>query len=815
MKLYRESPLLPDSMSREERVALVQEIAQTAEYEFQQKYFSLGEWFDRYDALHLLAYCCSYFVCHPAGVDPELGGGLDFHPYHLEILQAFALMQERSSSDRPLGLEAEGLLDVMSAVGQAAVNRDLKAGVDQVEGDSEWNFILSNMRTQTMAVRNPGYPHHIHQIVRDLAETVREDFVGVHGVDPVRLVDALFRLPEMASTRLGAHLERVAHFYREKSCQAVAAAYVESFPDVGDFDADRLFHLAGRNLHSMKAMLVYHSDLRLADCFTFTLDDVAEAYGQCVDREAIQTVVDKLTFEFGDLRDWNKEWVILDNPVWKRPFIEIDDETYFLALAGHIPHYASGLLEGLVIKDGALEQKYRDRKARYLEDEVERLFRAGFPGGQIYRGSMWDDGAGGKGENDLTMVLGSVAIVVEAKSGSLSPHAQRGAHKRLVDTVRQLIVEPADQAYRFVRLLQGTEGPRSFTTKSGAENTIDVSGVRYFLPLTVTMEQFGLLSNLRNLADAGIGDRKVSELAQVLSLTDLMVIFEVLDLQSEKVHYFFRRRELGARMRLHGYEMDVLAFYLDRGFNVGEVEFSGNNFVDLTLASKRLDHYFVGQQLGVAVDKPALRLAPWWTRALQRLDTDLNEDRLDAASCSLMSPSTISKSWSAGLRSSAIARGAIPVKTRAPGSNSSPTPAQRQFCVALYPYLSAYREKKDEVMVDFLSRDSAQQSRGAVCIGVNLDRSDTPYAVVALTPEPDLLINFSRPSPELAPNSLAGHRGMPCMRNYVKFLARTRFRAIDAAASAGKPEWQTSVQTLPFAGAVDISVTADGMRNLR
>ena len=271
MKLYGVPPVLPDSMSREERIALIQEIAQTAEDEFQEKYFSLGEWFERYDPFHLLAYCCSYFVCHPAGVDSEVGGGLDFHPYHLEILQAFALMQERSLSDRPLGMEAEGLLDVMSGIGQAAINRGLKANIDQVEGESERNFVLSNIRTQTVAVRNPGYPHHIHRITRDLAKTVREDFVDVHGIDPIRLVDALFHLPEMASTRLNEHFARVAHFYREKSYQAVATLYVESFPDAGDFDAGQLFDLMRRNLHSMKAALVYHSDMQLADCFTFTL----------------------------------------------------------------------------------------------------------------------------------------------------------------------------------------------------------------------------------------------------------------------------------------------------------------------------------------------------------------------------------------------------------------------------------------------------------------------------------------------------------------------------------------------------------------
>ena len=738
MKLYRVPSVLPDSLPHEERVALIQSMAQAAEDEFQRNYSSLGTWLQEYDALHLLAYCCNYFLSHPAGVDPEVSGRLDFYPHYLEILQAFSLMQERSLSESPLGPDAGRLLDLMSNIGQASIIRGFKANIDQIEGESEWNFLLSNMRTQTMAVRNPGYPHHMRKIARNLAERIRIDFAGICEVDPVRLFDALFHLTETAVNRLNDHRKRVAHFCGENSYQAVANSYVESFPHVGEFDANELFNLAGRSLHSMKAMLMYHSDMSLEDCFTFDLNDVVEAFGQPVDRRAVKTVIDKLALEFGDLGDFNKEQVILDNPVWKKPFIKVDYETYFLALAGHIPHYVLGLLEYLVSGDPALDRKYRERKARYLEDEVERLFRAGFPSGKIYRGSMWEDGAGGAGENDLTMVLGSVAIVVEAKSGSLTPPAQRGAPKRLVDTVRQLIVEPADQAYRFIRVLKGVEGPQSFVTKSKAENIVDVSEVRYFLPLTVTMEQFGVVSNLRSLADSGFSDREASRLAQVFSLTDLMVIFEVLDLQSEKVHYLFRRRELGTRLWLHGYEMDLLAFYLDRGFNIGEVEFSSDSFVDLTLMSKQLDPYFGGQQLGVAVDKPALKLTPWWTKMLQRLDREPSRNRLDAALLLLNVPyddqEKIERQFAK--LSNRVQR----KKGEEPSTwvQYLTVPTERQFCIGFYPYFSGYREKRDEVIADFLGRDDAQETRGAVCVGVNLDQVEAPYNVVALTPEPDL-----------------------------------------------------------------------------
>ena len=738
MSLHRLMPGLLESLSAEERIAVLEDLVKTAESEFQKGYFSLGEWFHRYDALHLLAYCCAYFVCHHPGVDPEANGEIEFYPHYLEILQAFSLMQERSLSTKPLGPDAQALLDLMSSIGEAASIRGFKPNVNRIDGESERNLVLLNMRVQTMAVRNPGYPHHIRQIALELAETVRDDFVDVHAIDPVKLVELLFHLKEVAMERLNEHFGRCSHAFRETSYQKVASAYMESFPDVPDLDADRLFALFGSDLDSFKAALLYYSDMMLEDCFVFTLDDLLDVYGDSADRQAVKNVIDELAFEFGELRDCNREWLLLNNPVWERPFIKLDDEAYFLALAGHIPHYIFSLLEGLVADAPVLEQKYRARKAKYLEDEVERLFRAGFPDGKVYRGSMWDNGQGDKGENDLTMVLGSVAIVVEAKSGSLSPPAQRGAPKRLADTVGDLIVAPAEQASRFIRILEGTQGPHSFVTRSGSENRIDVSKVRYFLPLTVTMEQFGFVSNMLNLAESGFSDRKVSELPQVVSLTDLMVIFEILGLQSEKVHYFFRRRELGARVRLHGYEMDVLAFYLDRGFNVGEVEFSGDSSIALVSTSKQLDPYFVGEQMGVAVDKPRLRLTEWWTRILQRLDAELSEDRLDAALVLLNVPYDDQKkleqqfaklSHRVQHNSGEEPRTWVELLT---------VPAERQFCVALYPYLSTFREGRDGIIDDFLKGDKAQQSRGAVCIAVDLSRGDTPYSVIALAPQPDL-----------------------------------------------------------------------------
>ena len=123
---------------------------------------------------------------------------------------------------------------------------------------------------------------------------------------------------------------------------------------------------------------------------------------------------------------------------------------------------------------------------------------------------------------------------------------------------------------------------------------------------------------------------------------------------------------------------------------------------------------------------------------IQQLDSDQSEDRLDAALVLLNVPFDDQKKMERQFAK-------LSDRVRRKKGEESRTwvqlltaPGERQFCVALYPYFSTYREMGDEVIDDFLSGDGAQESRGAVCVGVNLDHRDVPYSVVALAPKPDL-----------------------------------------------------------------------------
>ncbi|WP_421446408.1 hypothetical protein, partial [Agrobacterium tumefaciens] len=282
-------------------------------------------------------------------------------------------------------------------------------------------------------------------------------------------------------------------------------------------------------------------DLRLADINSFSLDRALELVGEGTDKAALQALLEKISFRFGDLADANKEHFVLSNPVLNRPFISLGDGAYFSAVWGVLPHLLLDILEDLVWENAGLRDLYTKSKALYLEVELERIVRAGFPNGQVFTGSTWQTSDGVTFENDLTIVIDSFAIVFEAKSASVSDPARRGAPSRLAETLRELIESPSEQAHRFIDRLKSEPCVHKFRTKRGVVNEIDSGAVKHYIPIGVTLSHLGFIaSNLKKLIAAGIVDKKLEDLAPSINITDLESVFELLTREVEKVHYLSR-----------------------------------------------------------------------------------------------------------------------------------------------------------------------------------------------------------------------------------------------------------------------------------
>jgi hypothetical protein len=376
------------------------------------------------------------------------------------------------------------------------------------------------------------------------------------------------------------------------------------------------------DLLETKAVLLSHYDLELWRTFEFSLSDWMAAYPEPVAEEAMRSVLALWSFRPGDLAKHDKEHFFLNNPIWSRPIIQIDDARYFWPLLQMFMSFGLEMLEALVDRFPEQKRQYENEiRPKYLEDEAARVLKVAFPQSTILRGSLWRDPATGKDfENDILLALDSFLIVAECKSGGIAPSARRGG-QRLEFAVRELITEPADQSARFAGYLLEKRGPHAFQTRRGVVNECDTTKVRHVIRLSLTLDFFGPLTCMSRLLQKGGIMKGSIPNAVTMPVVALETSFDFLEGVHQKLHYLSRRAAWESHVDYMADEYDLLAFYIATGFNVGAFEFESHQSLMIYGLSEQLDAYFRAKLLGQPVPKPCLNLTQWWRDILAQSET--------------------------------------------------------------------------------------------------------------------------------------------------------------------------------------------------
>ncbi|HLP38941.1 hypothetical protein [Lacibacter sp.] len=724
--------------SLEERINVLRQIGKKAKSDFQEKYARLATWFKEYNALYLLSFCLKYFMAYEDGRDEEVEKGhLEFPPHFQEILQAFALSSDQSITARPLLDQATKFKKDMREVGDAMLWKMFDIPEDiTTQKDASAFHLRTEMMTHTLAVRGWAYDHQIKRVVQDLCSLINEDFNRVFGMPPIPVFKLFYTLIDKVTDKLNAHEDKLHKALTPKTYNEIFDAYEKEFSHVDKIDPkgrDKMWKHFGENLEYMQVAMVTHADLCLDKIFTFTADEIAAYSENELSIEQVILIFDKLSYQFGELKDFNTEHFVLDNPVHKKPFIKVDGDSYFSSLWSHLPHVSIRILEALVNEDKNLNSKYNEAKADYLEKETEKLFQANFPGAQIYSGSLWTDPISNKQyENDLLIVQDGFAIIVECKSGIVTQAAKRGAPDRLFKTLRGLIEEPSEQALRFIQFLKRNDQDVSLTDKNGRKFSLDKSGIRYFIPLGVTFSQLGIIgTNLKLLVEAGVTDKKVTELITSINLPDLQIIFDVLDSQAQKIHYLQKRREFEVNNQFSGDEMDLLAFYLDTGFNLGKREYEEKWFYNLVMKSKEIDPYVLNKEVGIESKKPELLMTKWWKDILSFIDLRKPQTWLNSSYVLLNFHHEEQKKFESMFKELVAQIKAGKTTHKHNWVIFSSVNPNHRFMLYAYPYAKIDTAERNAIMQDILTHDMPDGTKGALLIAINIDKEHYPYSALA------------------------------------------------------------------------------------
>ncbi|HUM50763.1 MAG TPA: hypothetical protein PK431_03070 [Chitinophagales bacterium] len=745
MKLFQIDNFMKDVPTKEERIQIIRTIGSKAKEEFINKYPKIIKWFENYDSLYILSFCLYYFMTHEEGIDPEIQGEDLFYPHYLEILQAFALMRERTIDAKPLLDNVYELKKDMQKIGELMMLRTLEIP-NNISTDEELEAykLRMDMITHTTAIRNWAYYSQMKKVILDLAETIKANFLELYRIDLPDFINMLFSLSEEKTEQINEHRRKIRSFVIKTTYQEVFKAYHEAFPNVQNMnhnEMDIMWNRAGKDLNSLKSFFIMHSDLGLTQLFSFTIKHAQSLMKSNPNHEDLEDLFKRFTHNFKDLKDFNPDHIILSNPIQRKPFIYEDKETLFTTMWVTMTHNMLNMIEDLFLDDIKIREKYNTKKANYLEEETEKMFKKAFPSAQIFKGSLWKDINNNKlYENDLIVVIDTFAIVVEAKSGGVTDSAKRGAPDRLFETLKKLIEEPSEQALRFIDFLKENQFEHYLKTKKSTINTIDSSKIKYYIPIGVTFSHLGTIaSNLKKLTSAGIVNKTIQQLALSISFTDLQSIFDILELESEKIHYLARRKEMEENLQYEGDELDLLAFYLDNGFNITENEYADKMAYQLLNKSKELDPYLIGKDLGKKVVKPSLSKSRWWKDILKSLSIRKPSGWIETSFILLNSTKENQEDLEKQIKD-------LIIKIR---NNKTELPhnwiyyssgTERRFMIAVYPYTIQNKILRNEIMETIIQHKETEKAKGVVVIGININQNDYPYSVMARRSSTELFI---------------------------------------------------------------------------
>ena len=734
---------LPDpfeGISVENRRKILREVAAKSKKDFEESFPKLRDWFQNYDAIHLLSCCAYYLLTTQPGVDKEaIEGKIEFGYHHLELLQAISLMLPRCGNPKPFINEISNIQKSLKELTDLLVHSQYDFPEHLTDEELWKRTVIFEMRFQTLTIRGWANPDqalkHLKQLFSDpLSKIISEEY---DGLDVVKLIETIAKLKGIVEDRLSEHLRKLARMWGGKSFDEVCSAYHTAFPGMED-DREKMREAFDERfegkLDSLKKFFLVHSEFWLPEIYTFSFEKILETYATFEHKDGVRKTIDIWSYEFGDLKNEDPKHFLFTNPIHLKPFVKVEGDSFFWPNCGTFTHALPMMLEKIIpVK---FRELYFSQRSKYLEDQVEDLCKKSFPYGKVYRGSLWKNTPESQVEyeNDLLVVIDSTVLIIECKSGLVDPPARRGGEERLVTTLKELVVDGSAQANRFLEFLQNNLKVHEFKTKHGIVNKVDVSMALRFIPFTVTYENLGFVgSNLKKCIRAGL-ITPGTKIRPSYCITDLEVVLETLDSQSERIHYLSRRAEIEEHAEYMGDESDLFACYLKTSFSINGWE-EREIVLNIGNLSSELNYYFMAKADNVQVTKPALDLSDWWRNVLKQVESRRIPWWAEISYVLLSLPRKNQDNFKKELNKlrEKINTGNACYKDNwiVFGTNSQ----NNRFVIIGYPYKTDDRKERNNAMNEIchdIDKDSSIQ--GIVVLGVNSKTPHYPYDVLAYVP---------------------------------------------------------------------------------
>ncbi|ORA65414.1 hypothetical protein BST23_13615 [Mycolicibacterium elephantis] len=428
--------------------------------------------------------------------------------------------------------------------------------------DAERELLLQQLRLEYQADRMPGYAVHLEHVDAEVFGPHHDYYLDTLGFDPADVI-------------------RVTRRHARWVNQAFASSL------------DALTESLNSDTPNSEAAAAWLSALNAATLWD--PDDVAACTGVPV--EQITAMLDFFSTEFGCQPEFRTPGD--PNQARTHPCIKLTDGTYLVPDPWSLSAVIHHRLAVETQRNGFDPQKYYKHRQHAHERMVAGVLEKVFGATHVHSAQHYDLSSGDHGEID-SLVCTEWPLVVEAKAIALTEAGRRGLPRRVDTKLKDILGKALDQTNRALTYILD-EGGRAFAAEENGRPIQllpdDVSGGTAII---VTFERIDPFAS-GGLAVAG----NVNRPTWVVSLTDLLMVADILDNPAAFHHYARTRAGMHSAEASAAAEADALGAYLFDRLRIADQPCSeepARIFIGYSCAE--LNDFYTRQEVGLEASKP-------------------------------------------------------------------------------------------------------------------------------------------------------------------------------------------------------------------
>ena len=338
-----------------------------------------------------------------------------------------------------------------------------------------------------------------------------------------------------------------------------------------------------------------------------------------LDEDDVRKILNALSFSFGECELNDVHDILTLNPICTRPFIKLSENEFMIVSATILNSFFMEMITLLIGEHRKAFDSFNRRRGKYIEHKTFELFKKSFPANEVYNSVYIDDTT--TNEKDIILKYGDVLLIIEVKSHGIKKGVKKAGLNSLKTMLKDTIQAANKQTLGLKKSLLSGNLARVAHTKKHSFIIDPNKTTKVYRLIVLFRELGGLHTNYRNIEPitGPLGDDVF-----IMTLSDLMVVFEILSSPSERMDYLIQRIRLERNVFYFGDEMDLLGYYLQNRFDVNLKKYGGGKQIMLfEEQAAAIDQYKNKIFMTGSAKKPKFEIMPLWENLILILEKRL------------------------------------------------------------------------------------------------------------------------------------------------------------------------------------------------